>query len=385
MKDPVTATTGITYDRENIERWLLMAKESLCPVTKQPLPRDSDMTPNHTLRRLLQSWCTANAIHGIDQIPTPKSPLSKTRVLKLHCNIPHLYLKSLNTLDFLVNENDKNKKCMIESGTAKSMILFIIKCFKEGRTMGIEQGLRILHITWTPLLENKQLLKDNVDFIESILWVLKCKIHPHIHVKTNAVLVLKQVIEVAGSSLLERLNHDFFKEIAKVLRETIPQQAIKAILHVLIEVCPWGRDKMKIIEEGVVVELIELELTFPEKGVTELIFCLLAHLCSCADGRAQLLKHAGGIAVAAKRTLRVSHATDEQTLQILGSIARFSATNEVLAEMLSVGAVAKLCMVLQADSATYLKKKAREILRLHSDVWNNSPCIAVYLLTRDAR
>ncbi|KAM7528220.1 hypothetical protein LguiB_031630 [Lonicera macranthoides] len=111
---------------------------------------------------------------------------------------------------------------------------------------------------------------------------------------------------------------------------------------------------MKIIEEGVVVELIELELTFPEKSVTELMFCLLAHLCSCADGRAQLLKHAGGIAVAAKRTLRVSHVTDEQTLQILGSIARFSATNEVLAEMLSVGAVAKLCMVLQADSATYL-------------------------------
>ncbi|KAM7522614.1 hypothetical protein LguiA_012516 [Lonicera macranthoides] len=382
MKDPVTATTGITYDRESIEHWLLTAEESLCPVTKQLLPRDSDMTPNHTLRRLIQSWCTANAIHGIDRIPTPKYPLSMTRVLKLHreLNVPHLSLKSLNTLDFLVNENGKNKKCMIESGTAKAMILFIIKCFKEGRTMGIEQGLRILHITWTPLLENKQLVKDNVDFIESILWVLKCKIHPHIHVKTNAVLVLKQVIEVASSSLLERLNRDFFKEVAKVLRETISQQAIKAILHVLIEVCPWGRNKMKIIEEGVVLELIELELTFPEKSVTELIFCLLTHLCSCTDGRAQLLKHAGGIAVVAKRTLRVSPATDEQTLQILGLIAKFSATNEVLAEMLSVGAVAKLCMVLQADSTTYLKKKAREILRLHSNVWNNSPCIDVYLL-----
>ncbi|KAI9107682.1 hypothetical protein K1719_021345 [Acacia pycnantha] len=73
MKDPVTALTGITYDRESIEQWLLKAKEHKCPVTKQPLPRGSDLTPNHTLRRLIQAWCSENAALGVDRIPTPKS------------------------------------------------------------------------------------------------------------------------------------------------------------------------------------------------------------------------------------------------------------------------------------------------------------------------
>ncbi|GAY32906.1 hypothetical protein CUMW_004710 [Citrus unshiu] len=55
MKDPVTAITGITYDRESIEHWLFQGNNNAeCPVTKQPLPKDSDLTPNHTLRRLVR-------------------------------------------------------------------------------------------------------------------------------------------------------------------------------------------------------------------------------------------------------------------------------------------------------------------------------------------
>ncbi|KAK1354527.1 U-box domain-containing protein [Heracleum sosnowskyi] len=68
VKDPVTAITGITYDRESNEHWLLTADDASCPVTKQPLPRDFDLTPNHTLRRLIQAWCTANADHAIHHV-----------------------------------------------------------------------------------------------------------------------------------------------------------------------------------------------------------------------------------------------------------------------------------------------------------------------------
>ncbi|KAH7838071.1 hypothetical protein Vadar_021655 [Vaccinium darrowii] len=143
----------------------------------------------------------------------------------------------------------------------------------------------------------------------------------------------------------------------------------------------WSRNRLKIVESGAVFELIELELNKPEKSVTEVIFCLLAQLCANADGRDQFLKHAGSIAMVAKRILRVSPAVDDKAIHILSLVARFSGTNEVVMEMLRVGAVSKLCMVLLADSETSLKSKAREVLRLHSNVWNNSPCIAVCLLT----
>ncbi|PSR86441.1 E3 ubiquitin-protein like [Actinidia chinensis var. chinensis] len=400
MKDPVTTASGISYDRESIEHWLsargkdATTKETTCPVTKQPLLVDSEyLTPNHTLRRLIQAWCVANANNGIDPIPTPKSPLNKSHIFKLirNLNVPELHLKVLKTMEEIAEESDKNRNCMVKAGAMKAMVLMILRCFREGKTSGLEEGLKILHLIWIPTMEDKELVTDNFELIESILWVLRLDMgdDKNVAVKTHALLVLKLIIEVVSSSLLEQLKCNFFHEMVKVLRERnkIPQQATKAALHVLIEACPWGRNRMKILEAGAVFELIELELELkkPQKHVTELILGLLAHLCVCADGRAQLLKHAGGIPMVAKRILRVSPATDDRALHIFTLVSKFSATNEVLMEMLRVGAVSKLCMVLQSNSAKYLKGKAKEVLRLHSNVWNNSPCIDVYLLTKDPR
>ncbi|KAI3450771.1 hypothetical protein Pfo_007436 [Paulownia fortunei] len=391
MKDPVTTVTGITYDRESIEQWLITAEENravVCPVTKQPLSRGSDLTPNHMLRRLIQGWCIANAKSGIDRIPTPKSPLQRSLVLKLIRDVNKgsnslLNLGALKKMGELVEESEKNQKCMAEAGVAKAMVSFILRCIRDVKTLGLDQALRILQLTWTPTAENKQIVEDNLDFVNSILWVLNSDMENT--AKTQALVVLKNVTEVLSSSRLERLKPCFFKEMVKVLRKNISPQATKAVLQILIETCPLGRNKTKIVEAGAVFELIELELGSPEKKTSELVFCHLAQLCSCADGRQQLLKHACGIAVTAKRLLRVSPATDDRALCIIESIARFSATREVVLEMLRVGGVSKLCMVLQADCAAYLKKKAREILRLHSTAWSNSPCIQVYLLTRYTR
>uniref|UniRef100_A0A5B7ATW9 U-box domain-containing protein n=1 Tax=Davidia involucrata TaxID=16924 RepID=A0A5B7ATW9_DAVIN len=387
MKDPVTAVTGITYDRESIERWLSNSGDATCPVTKQPLPKDSGLTPNHTLGRLIQAWCVANAEKGVDQIPTPKTPLNKSHVLRLirELNVPQMCTNALKKMEGLACESEKNRSCMVEAGVIRAMVLMITRCFKEGRTTGLEEALRIFHLVWTPTPENKELVKENFEFMDSIIWVLQCDMENHVLVKTQAVLALKLMIEVANSKLLGRLKLDFFKQTITVLRQRISQQATKAVLQLLIKVCPWGRNRTRIVEAGTVFELIELELSNAEKKTSELIFCLLAHLCSFADGRAQLLKHAGGIAVVAKRILRVSPATDDRALHVLWLISKFSATQEILMEMLRVGAVSKLCMVLQADSEKYLKNKAREVLRLHNHVWNNSPCIAVYLLTRYPR
>ncbi|CAA2943491.1 E3 ubiquitin-protein ligase PUB23-like [Olea europaea var. sylvestris] len=389
MKDPVTTVTGITYDRESIERWLSGAAQpnTICPVTRQPLHMDSDLTPNHTLRRLIQAWCVANGNRGIDPIPTPKSPINKSNVVKLIQDLknPVLYTNSLKKMDELASENEKNRKCMAEIGAAKAMANFILCRFQEGNTTGVEEAFRILHLTWSQTPENEQLFKDNFDFIQSIKWILKTESENNLTLKTQAVLVLKKVTEIASSSPFETLKVDFFKDLVNILRKTTSQRAVKSVLQTLIVICPVGGNRVKIVEAGAVFHLIEMELSGQqpeERSKTELIFCLLAQLCSCADGRAELIKHAGGIAMVSKRLLRVSVATDDKSLHILALISRFSATREVLVEMLSVGAVSKICMVIQAYSEDYFQKKAREILSLLSNVWSNSPCIQIYVITR---
>ncbi|KAJ4826812.1 hypothetical protein Tsubulata_016032 [Turnera subulata] len=392
IQDPVTTITGITYDRESIEKWLNSAKGTpTCPVTKQPLPRESELTPNHTLRRLIQSWCSANSMTGMDRLFTSSvSPPNRTEVIRLikDLEVPRFYSRTLKKMEDLAMENDKSRAFMVEAGVAKALVGLITRCFKEGKTAGLKEALRILYLIWNSSEVIKNLVKDNQDLIESLTWALRCdhdRVDNSVTIQAHAIQVLCKAIEFSCQKQLERLRTDFFKTIVNVLKQKISQQTMKSALLILIEACPWGRNRMGIVEAGAVFQLIELELEKPEKNITELIFNLLSQLCSSADGRSQLLKHAGGIALLSKRIIRVSPATDDRALHILDLISKFSATNEVLMEMLKVGAVSKLCMVIQADCAPYLKKKARGILRMHNNVWNNSPCIAVYLLTRYPR
>ncbi|RDX67334.1 E3 ubiquitin-protein ligase PUB24, partial [Mucuna pruriens] len=392
MEDPVTTLTGITYDRESIEQWLLKARDCVCPVTKQALPRSSQyLTPNHTLRRLIQAWRSANTANGVDQIPTPKTPLSTSHVQKLvkDLEVLNAYQTSLEKLLVLATQ-ERNRTCMAEAGVAKGVVKVIKKNFKEGNSniTCIEEALRIVHLLWNNDHNNsmRTLVGENLDFINSLTWILQLHLDNNMKMVNEAMFLLKLTIEVADPTLLGSLSLEFFKVMVRVLKKrALPKQAIKSSLHVLIETSSLSRNRTKIVEAGAVTELIELELEKPEKNMTELILNLLAHLCSCAEGREQFLRHAAGIAVVSKRLLRVSAATDERAIHVFSVIAKSSASNEVVLEMLRVGAVSKLCMVMQADCASYLKERTRDILRLHSKVWNNSPCIQVYLLTRHQR
>ena len=55
MKDPVTVSTGVTYERRSIERWFFKYGKRTCPATMQRLP-SFDLTPNHTLKRVISTW-----------------------------------------------------------------------------------------------------------------------------------------------------------------------------------------------------------------------------------------------------------------------------------------------------------------------------------------
>lgn len=395
MEEPVTTVTGITYDRKSIEKWLMKAKICVCPVTNQSLPRSSEyLTPNHTLQRLIRAWILSNESKVVDnQVQSPKSPLNRIHLQKLVKNleIPNRFQASMEKILELAKQSERNRICMVEVGVTKAMVMVIKKKFKEGNTNGLEEGLKIIRLLWNEAMINnmmKPLVGKNMDFINSLTWILKIYIDANNFEMVNEVMpLLKLTIDVVDSNLLGNLNIEFFVTMVRVLRKRglYSKQAIKSALYVLIETCPLGRNRTKIVEAGGITELIELELEKPEKNVTELVFNLLAHLCSCADGREQFMRHGAGIAMISKRILRVSATTDDLAIQVLSVIAKNSTSKEFVLEMLQVGAVSKLCMVMQADCASYLKEKARDILRLHSTTWNNSPCIQLYLLTRHQR
>ncbi|KAF8396363.1 hypothetical protein HHK36_017980 [Tetracentron sinense] len=389
MRDPVMVSTGITYDRECIERWIFSSKKNTCPVTKQVLS-DTDLTPNHTVRRLIQAWCTLNASHGVERIPTPKPPIDKTQIVKLlnDLRVPQLQMKSLQKLRSVASESESNQRCMEAAGT----IEFLASIVKNNSFMEIEgssydgseftrasdEALSLLSYLQISAASLKNLIGKNGEFVESLMPVLQ---RGNYQSRAYATLLLKSMFEVADPIQLISLRSDFFIEIVHLLRDQISHQASKAALKLLIELCPLGRNRVKIVEAGAVSVLVQLLLDTKEKRACELILVVLDQLCGCAEGRAELLKHDAGLAVVSKKILRVSQLATERGVRILSSISKFSATSSVLQEMRQVGVVSKLNLVLQMDCSIKAKEKAQEILRSHSRAWKNSSCIPLHLLS----
>lgn len=197
--------------------------------------------------------------------------------------------------------------------------------------------------------------------------------------RAYAVFLLKSMTEVADPLQLISLKPEFFVELVQLFHDQISSKATKATLQLLINVGPWGRNRVKAVDTGAVPVLIDLLLDSSEKRVCEMILMVLDQLCQCAEGRAELLKHGAGLAVVSKKILRVSKVASERAVRILHSISKFSATQSVVQEMLQLGVVTKLCLVLQVDSGNKTMEKVREILKLHARAWKNSSCVPVTL------
>ncbi|XP_073275965.1 E3 ubiquitin-protein ligase PUB23-like [Primulina huaijiensis] len=376
MKDPVTISTGITYDRESIENWIFCLEKTTCPVTKQLL-FDTELTPNITLRRLIQSWCVLHASQGVERLPTPKAPISRSQILKLlnDANSPDMQMNCLQRLKSISYQNQTNKRCMETVGTAEFLAFLIVQ-----KTLDLESESKQACEVALSILYNLQLSESGVksisnqEFIEALSRIMQWGSYES---RAYAVMLLDSILEVAdpAQTVLSTINPECFSQCIQILKDEISQKATKATLKVLINICQWGRNRIKAVEAGAVNLLIDLLLDYSDKRACEMILVLLDLLCQCAEGRAELLNHSAGLAIVSKKILRVSQVASEKAVKILYSVSRFSATPGVLQDMLQIGVVAKLCLVLQVDCGIKIKERIREMLKLHSRAWRNSSCI----------
>ncbi|CDY23218.1 BnaA04g05410D [Brassica napus] len=367
MKDPVIVSTGITYDRDSIEKWLFTGKKNSCPVTKQVIT-ETDLTPNHTLRRLIQSWCSLNASHGIETIPTPKPPISKSEIERL--------IKDSSSSH--KNQNNTNTRCLEAAEVPEFLanIISNLNRFDSSRSL-MDEALSLLYHLDASETARKSLLNNKkvTNIVKTLTKIMQRGIYES---RTYATLLLKKILEVADPMQIILLERDLFNEVVQILHDQISHKATKSAMQILMIICPWGRNRHKAVEAGAVSMIIELlldESFSSERRNVEMTMVVLDMLCQCAEGRADFLNHGAAIAVVSKKILRVSQITSERAVRVLLSVGRFCATPCLLQEMLQLGVVAKLCLVLQVSCGNKTKGKAKELLQLHARVWRESPCV----------
>ncbi|XP_047062001.1 E3 ubiquitin-protein ligase PUB23-like [Lolium rigidum] len=407
MRDPVTLSSGITYDRESIERWVFTDGHGECPMTKQQLgAADREPTPNHTLRRLIQGWC---AVHAVERFPTPRAPVDAARVASIvdAARRGHdLLAASLKELADIVAESDCNRRCVEAAPGAVAFLVSVLKkhaaqdapkqpslgsqsqedqmygavlgspkaSSPEDTALSILHSLRLSEESW------KRILERGENFLDTMASVLRRPSHLS---RTYGIQLLKAAVSEMPPAQLTSASAELVEGVVSVVTDKLSAKAVKIALHVLCRLCLWGRNRVKAVEAGAVAALVELllnECCGGSKQACELAIVVLDHLCGCAEGRLELVAHPAGLAVVARAATRLSAAGTESAVRALHAVARHSATPAVLQEMLAVGVVGRLLFLVQAGAAgDRPRERAREMLKMHARVWRGSPCFSSHL------
>ena len=309
IRDPVTVSTGVTYDRESIEQWIFSCKKKTCPATMQRL-ENFDLIPNHTLRRLIKGWCVANSSKGVEKIPTPWPPIDVDQVsmlLESALRSPSFEgINALKKLRSIARESDGNRRCIAASGSSHVLAsLMNSYCSEEidnEKFRACEEALGILYLL--PMTQEIANSLTETACIRSMAFTLhKGTTEARLHA---AVLLQKVSTCISDWEFIARERINIFQGLLEIIMGEVCHQATIAALVVLIAICKKSRkNRLWAIEAGAVFSLIEL-LPEDKKPVCEKILDLLDMLVDYVEGRDAMDDHAMGIVVVSKKIIRVS-------------------------------------------------------------------------------
>uniref|UniRef100_A0A5B7BSG5 U-box domain-containing protein n=1 Tax=Davidia involucrata TaxID=16924 RepID=A0A5B7BSG5_DAVIN len=370
MKDPVTLSTGTTYDRESIETWIEAGNRS-CPITKQVLT-SLEPIPNRVIREIIQDWCVQNQSYGIERIPTPRTPVSSFEVSEMLSRVISLHQREdeegcrevVAKIKALVKESERNRRCVLRNGTGcvlSATFEAFAKASLSDENIGVLKEILSALTLMFPLDEEAKSHLSSTGSLYCMVWLLK---YGDLSGRRNAVLALKEVLssdQQKVDSLVE--IEGAMEALVKLIKEPICPTTTKASLMVIYYMVSFTNNvRARFVEMGLVSLLLEM-LVDCERSICEKALGVLDGLCGCEEGREKACLHALTMPVLVKKILRVSDMATEFSVSILWKLSK-NEEGGVPVEALQVGAFQKLLLLLQVGCGERTKEKATELLKL---------------------
>ncbi|XP_054795209.1 U-box domain-containing protein 21-like [Prosopis cineraria] len=383
MKDPVTLSTGITYDRDSIEKWVESGNQT-CPVTNQSLI-SFDVIPNHAIRRMIQEWCVEHRSYGVERIPTPRIPVTQYEVSDICGKIMSATQRGDdNKCQQLVakikiwgRESERNKKCIVENGAAVALA----NAFSSFSSASIEKNVGLLDeilglLTWIlpkrqdgySQIQAQSLLSSEAS-LSCMVWFLNSK---DLSSRQNAALVLKQVpVEPLAKT------EGMIEALVKMIKEPVGPSATKACLKAIFQMVSSSNEKERIIKRCVELSLVMLlleALVDGDRGTSEKALGTLDCICDYGEGKEVAKANMLTLPIVVKKILRVSGLASDFGVSILWKLCD-KMEETVVKEALQVGAFQKVLVLLQVGCGENTKGKATDLLKLLNAYKNTVECV----------
>ncbi|PIA46220.1 hypothetical protein AQUCO_01500024v1 [Aquilegia coerulea] len=368
MRDPVTVSTGQTYDRSSIESWIATGN-STCPVTRVQLS-DFTLIPNHTLRRLIQEWCVSNRNLGVERIPTPKQPADPSLVRSLlsqassESNPIQTRVSVLRRIRGLVRDSEKNRS-VISSNNVRDVVLPIVFSSTESTEL-THESLALLAMF--PLGEHHcEFISSNSDRITFLASLLS---HKSIEIRVNSAALIEMV--VAGTRSLEQRvlignAEGLFEGITAILNYPFAYpRGLKIGIKALFALCLVKQNRQKAVSAGAAEALIDRLADF-EKCDAERALATIELLCRIPIGCAAFAAHALTVPWLVKIILKISDRATEYAAGALLSLC--SGWEELQRDAVAAGVVTQLLLLVQSDCTERAKRKAQLLLKLLRNSW----------------
>ncbi|CAN7137185.1 unnamed protein product [Brassica rapa subsp. narinosa] len=370
MSDPVIVSSGQTYDRECIKKWLDDGN-STCPKTQVKLTSDI-VTPNYALRSLIAQWCESNGIEPPKRPnnPQPSSKASSSsssssfsppsdeqlKIEALLCKLtsqrPEEQRSAAGEIRLLAKQNNHNRVVLAASG-AIPLLVSLLTNSDDPRTQ--EHAVTSI-LNLSIFQENKGRIISTFGAVPGIVHVLK---KGSMEARENAAATLfslsvidenKMTIGAAGAipplvNLLSEGSHRGKKDAGTAL----------------FNLCIFQGNKGKAVRAGLVPVLMRL-LTEPEGRMVDEALAILAILSSHPEGKV-VVGAADAVTFMVDFIRSGSPRNKENAAAVLVQLCSWDPQHLIEAEKLGVMG----CLIEMAENGTDRgKRKAAQLLNRFS-------------------
>ncbi|XP_060204824.1 U-box domain-containing protein 19-like [Lycium barbarum] len=369
MTDPVTVSTGQTYDRASIQKWL-KSGNLLCPKTGGIL-QSTELVPNSTLRKLIQQFCFDNGIsitksrktnRDISRTILPGSPaaaeaikfLSEFLAGRLYFGSDQQKSKAAYEIRLLAKSNIFNRSVLIEAASIPGLLQMLSTNDPSMQEISISALLKLSKHS-----QGKKVIVENRG-LNSILDVLKNGLT--MEAKQTAAAIIFYISSPREYRKLIGENPEVFPALVGLIEYGTScgkKNAIVAIFGLLLS----HSNHERALGAGTIPALVNLLASSDKVELNTDALAVLATLAERTEGSFAILEASALPVILSQLQNITSRAGKEYCVSILFFLCINSGA-EVIAALVRERQVMPLLYSLLTEGTSQAKKRTRSLIRI---------------------